>query len=227
MFPAVGRLRSRYAVVSGLAAASLMMGACSGSPQTAAPPPSTEAGPGGTTPSNAGPADGVTTTTAALGGPASTTPDAVVLADTAAPERCRVGKVVVTVEDESGEAGHQHRRIVLTNTAPEPCTVTGYPGVLLRDTQGNQVGVPAAREPLDAATVTLASGASASASLDQQSPGVFPAEACGVPVAVANVQVIIPDETDAVMVPTQGEACPNGVDQLSVRPLQAGRDSQP
>jgi hypothetical protein len=228
MFPVTGRRRSTCALLGALAAVGLMAGACSGAQQAAGPVPTTaEPGPGGTTPSNAGPADGVSTTTAALAGPASTAPDAVVLGATEAPQRCRAGAVVVTVEDESSEAGHQHRRIVLTNTGPEPCTVSGYPGVLLRDASGRQLGVPAAREPLDAATVTLASGASASASLDQQSPGVFPAEACGVPVAVVSVQVIIPDETEPVVVPTQGEACPNPVDQLSVRPLQAGRDSQP
>jgi hypothetical protein len=210
------------------AAMVLTAAACAGGPDSAGGQPSTaEPGPGGTTPSDAGPADGAPTTTAAIDGPPSTAANVAVLGASEDPPGCRSAGLAFEVVGESGEAGHQHRRVVLTNTGPQPCTVTGYPGVALLDATGRRLGVPASRESLPVATITLAGGASASASLDQQSPGVFPPEACGVPVAVAKVQVIAPDDTDPVSVPTYGEACPNDVDQLSVRPLQAGRDSQP
>jgi hypothetical protein len=223
----LGRTRRRLPQLVALAGVILMVAACAGSPQSAGGPEITaDHGPGGTTPSDAGPAGGVTTTSAGIDGPPSTAADVAVLG-ASDDGRCGAANLIVEVEDESGEAGHQHRRIVLTNSGTAPCTVTGYPGVTLLDPADRPLGLPATRELLPIAAVTLAAGASASAALDQQSPGVFPADACGVPAAVAAVQVIVPDDTVPIKVRTHGEACPNGVDQLSVRPLQAGRDSQP
>jgi hypothetical protein len=220
------RSRSRLAQLVFMSGVSLTAVGCAGSPQSAGGPSTPDNGPGGSTPSDAQPADGIPTTTPQLDGPASTSAD-VAVAGTDSSASCGADTLTVEVEEEAGEAGHQHRRIVLTNSGTLACTVSGYPGVVLLDGNDRPLGLPASREPLAAAPVTLAPGASASAALDQQSPGVFPAEVCGEPVDIATVQVIVPDDAEPIPVAAQGEACPNPVEQLSVRPIQAGRDSQP
>jgi hypothetical protein len=227
-----GHLRSALLLAVPVLALSVIGGGCAGSSESAGDgtPIATTvdgSGPRGTTPNDAGPADGAPTTTPAIDGPPSTAPEASVSGAGGEPGACTAATLAVQIEEESAEAGHQHRRVVLTNSGSAPCTVTGYPGVALRDGRGRPLGGPASREALAVATITLAAGASASAALDLQSPGVFPAEACGVPAPVASAQVIAPDDTEPISAPMQGEACPNPVDQLSVRPLQAGRDSQP
>jgi hypothetical protein len=230
-----GRLTSaipRTVALLAVASLSVAAGACAtnsdsaGGGQPTAPGSAGGDQPRGTTPTAAGPADGAPTTTGALDAPPSTAVN-VSPAAVSGGGSCQAATLVAELEEDAGEPGHQHRRLILTNSGPEACTMTGYPGIALRDPAGRPLGAPASREPLPVATVTLAPGASASAAIDQQSPGVFPPAECGTPAPVGTVQVIAPDDTSTLTVTAWGEACPNPVDQLSVRPLQAGRDSQP
>jgi hypothetical protein len=215
------------AVVAGAGAA------CAGRSETGAgDPPSSavaagDAGPGGSTPSDAQPADGAPTTAGSLTGPPSTAASASASAGPADGARCRAAALGLELGDEGSGAGHHYQRLVFTNNGTQPCTITGFPGVSYLGAGDRQIGTPAERERAVAVTVTLAAGASASALIDERSAGGFPPDQCGGPEPVVGLRVYLPDDTDPVRVPAAGDACPDAVGQLSVRPVQAGRDSQP
>jgi hypothetical protein len=183
----------------------------------------------GSTPSDATPAGGTSAGTASLTGPPSTVPAAAPPTGAGVAAPCRASGLGVELAAESVAPGYRRWRLVLSAEGPEPCTITGYPGVSYLDAGGAPVGAPATREPAPVETVTLAPGATASALIDDRPSAAVAPGACGTPVAVTALRVYVPDDTEPVPVPVplSGDACPADVGQLSVRPVQAGRDSQP
>jgi hypothetical protein len=221
----VRRTGARLVVTAAVLGALASAAGCGGDPGAGAPTPAAVS-PSGSTVSDAEPAGGVAPTTAVLTDPPSTAPLASSPGDPGAADRCRAAAMAVTVVDDGNAAGHRYRRVVFTNTGAQPCTLTGYPGISFRDAADKPVGGPATREPVDAGTVTVAPGAEASSVLDERSADALPADACGDLVPVVALRVYLPDDTRPATVPTDGQACPSDVGQLSVRPVQAGRDSQ-
>lgn len=116
--------------------------------------------------------------------------------------RCHTADLVVTLSAPNGSAGHMNYEIGFRNAAPvASCFMIGYPGVAFLDGSGHQIGVPAQRNPLSYAPVTLAPGASAYAHLSVTNPSVLG----GCPATpVQQLQVFPPNETAAATVGAAG-----------------------
>jgi len=80
----------------------------------------------------------------------------------------------------------------------------GFPGVSLLDQNDNQIGQPATREGAEGSVVSLAPNGSASALL-HTSNGIGGSGTC-TPRASA-IRVYPPDNTEAIMVPSEFVAC--------------------
>ncbi|HEY5013002.1 MAG TPA: DUF4232 domain-containing protein, partial [Acidimicrobiia bacterium] len=120
----------------------------------------------------------------------------------ARPGPCRTADLVVTLSAPNGSAGHMNYEIGFRNAAPAAsCFMTGYPGVAFLDGSGHQIGVPAQRNPLSYAPVTLAPGASAYAHLSVTNPSVLGGCAA---TPVQQLQVFPPNETAAATVGAAG-----------------------
>jgi hypothetical protein len=98
-----------------------------------------------------------------------------------------------------------HIGLQLRNVGSSPCTLYGYPGVSwVAGAAGHQVGAAAQRQSDNSGsaeqTVTLASGALASAPLDIVDAAVIPPSECK-PVSVRGLRVYPPGETAALFLP--------------------------
>ena len=106
-----------------------------------------------------------------------------------------------------GTAGSYYSVIDFTNSSSAACTLYGYPGVSLRGAHLAQIGAAATRNAAPApGLVTLAAGATASATLRMTDPAVYPAAECD-PVTSAYLQVYPPNQTQAVELPFSGQTC--------------------
>lgn len=105
----------------------------------------------------------------------------------------------------AGAMGSVYRSIVLTNTTTAPCSTAGFPGVSAVDAAGKQIGLPADRDGSQLTVLTLAPGASATATLKQGSGQNYGAD-CG-PTPVAGLRVYPPGATDSLVLEQHGEAC--------------------
>lgn len=123
---------------------------------------------------------------------------------------CVADQLEASIEDEpgGGAAGSVYRRLVLTNTSSEACSVAGYPGVSYVDAEGEQVGAPADREEgATAETVMLEPGDSASAQLRQTNAQNYGDE-CEL-TDVAGVRVYPPNDTAWLIAPHENLGCAN------------------
>jgi hypothetical protein len=99
-------------------------------------------------------------------------------------------------------------QLVLRNTGTSACIEQGYPGVsFVAGSDGHQVGAPASRATGTVATVTLAPGASATATVGIVNAGNFPSD-CNV-TPVLGLRVYPPAQRSAVYVPHTDTACAN------------------
>lgn len=181
-----------------LAACALLVAACGATGTTAAP--------------------STTTSTTASGTTTAGTTTVVVAA-------CRVGALHVSLGPGEGAAGHYYVPIVFTNTG-RTCTITGYPGVsYYAGADQHQVGDPAAREAGTVRTVTLHTGESAYAWLNQVNVDNYDPALCQ-PVKVDGIRVYPPDNTSAVLLPEpNARGCSLhlvGQQQLTVRTVSPG-----
>lgn len=105
--------------------------------------------------------------------------------------------------DSQSGAGQRYTALVLTNTGTRTCDLRGFPGVSLVDQNGTQIGTPAAREGSEGPTITLAPGASASATLHTSAAGL------GAPCdpASAQIRVYPPDNTAPLTIASSYTAC--------------------
>ncbi|MGW0495977.1 DUF4232 domain-containing protein [Streptomyces sp. NPDC003007] len=97
----------------------------------------------------------------------------------ALPGRCTRGDLDLSIGRVSPGAGDRYAPLVFTNTCSEPCSLRGYPGVTLLDSDGRRIGEPAEREGRrsgsegpKALAVTLKPGTSAYAPLHTVADGV-------------------------------------------------------
>jgi hypothetical protein len=84
---------------------------------------------------------------------------------------------------------------VLTNTGNRTCELRGFPGVSVLDASGNQIGQPASREGSEGATVSIAPGKTASATLHTTNQGVG-GSSCSA--QSSKMKVFPPDDTVAL-----------------------------
>lgn len=125
-----------------------------------------------------------------------------------ATDGCQAGALAVAALRGSGAAGHQYAFLQFTNKSANTCTLTGFPGVVLRRA-GAVLGKPATRSDKARATVKLPPGDSATARLVDDS--TCEAEKSD------SVQIIPPNLTEAFLVPLSLRGC-----ALTIDPVVAG-----
>jgi hypothetical protein len=120
----------------------------------------------------------------------------------------------------SGAAGTIYYNLEFTNLSGSTCTLFGYPGVSGTSLSGTQLGSAAVRIGATPHTVTLADGATATATLGIVQAGIFPAAQCG-PVTGAGLRVYPPNQTQFRKVPFPFPACAKtGPGYLKIMPIE-------
>ena len=96
------------------------------------------------------------------------------------PPKCPTSGLVVWVDTNGdGAAGSIYYTLEFTNLSGSSCTLTGYPGVSAVGLNGHQLGERRGHDPATAAhTVTLANGATKTATLRIVEAGNFPSAQC-------------------------------------------------
>ncbi len=137
-------------------------------------------------------------------------------------------KVAVNTAKPGAAAGSIYYPVDFTNTSASTCTLFGYPGVsFVTGPSGTLMGRAATRNPVKpAATVTLAPGQVAHATLQVAAAGNYSPAQCK-PVTAHWLRVYPPNQTAALDVPFSTQACsarlPHGVgSQLSTSVVQPG-----
>jgi hypothetical protein len=123
-------------------------------------------------------------------------------------------------------AGTEYVPLEFTNTASQPCELTGYPAVALTSgVTGQQIGAEAAVDHTVAATaVLLAPGGVAHAWLGIADVADLPASKCR-PVTAAGFRVVVPGSESASYLAHPVPACKESAQAggiLVVRPVQPG-----
>jgi hypothetical protein len=120
----------------------------------------------------------------------------------------------------SGAAGTIYYNLEFTNLSGSTCTLFGYPGVSGTDLSGTQLGSAAARIGATPQTVTLANGATATATLGIVQGGIFPPAQCG-PATAAGLRVYPPNQSQSKRVPFPFAACgKTGPKYLKIMPVK-------
>lgn len=114
-------------------------------------------------------------------------------------------------------AGNVYLPLVFTNKGSTTCTLTGYPGVSLRDSTGAGIGTPATRRGPIRSTVSLPPGGSASAALHTLNQGTTDTPCRG---TAARIRVYPPDSFDAMNVPARSFRVCGGV--FEVETMRSG-----
>jgi Protein of unknown function (DUF4232) len=121
--------------------------------------------------------------------------------------RCSTAGLVVWLNTQgNGTAGSSYYKLQFTNLSGKTCTLVGFAGVSAVGLSGRQLGSAAQREGASGPSVTLASGASAYATLRIVVAGNFPRSNCSQTTA-AGLRVYPPGQTTAKVVPFPFEAC--------------------
>jgi Domain of unknown function (DUF4232) len=137
-------------------------------------------------------------------------------------------KVAVNTSKPGAAAGSIYYPVDFTNTSASTCTLFGYPGVsFVTGPSGTLMGRAATRNPVKpAATVTLAPGQVAHATLQVAAAGNYSPAQCK-PVTAHWLRVFPPNQTAALVVHFTTQACsarlPHSVgSQLSTTVVQPG-----
>jgi Protein of unknown function (DUF4232) len=117
-------------------------------------------------------------------------------------------KAAVNTAKSSGAAGSIYYPLDLTNISGSTCTLQGYPGVsFVTGPSGTLMGRAATRNPVPpAATVTLAPGQVAHATLQVAEAGNYNPSQCS-PVTAHWLRIFPPDRTAALYVHFTTQAC--------------------
>jgi hypothetical protein len=237
----MNRITDRAATKSGVtrtaalaitaAVATLALSACSSSAGTSSASPSgngagtsastgSSAGTGGSGSSGSGSSTsgsggsgtttGTTTSSSSGGGTASGTAG------------CATSQLSVVQQNPSVGAGQYYSTLVFTNTSNSSCTMSGYPGVSYVVANGVQSGNPATRVGGSTATVTLAPGGKASATLhDSDGISGYSPQQCQLTPA-QGLRIYPPNQKAALFVPWKTSHCAG----LSIHPLTIGPITQ-
>ena len=124
------------------------------------------------------------------------------------PPKCPTSGLVVWVNTNGdGTAGSIYYKLEFTNLSGSSCTLTGSPGVSAVGLNGHQLGSAGGHAPATAAhTVTLANGATKTATLRVVEAGNFPSAQCHMTEA-AGLRVYPPSQTASKLVPFPFYAC--------------------
>ena len=135
-------------------------------------------------------------------------PTVAVSAATKSATPCRTSGLVIWLDTQgNGAAGSSYYQLKLTNLSGHACSLFGYPGVSGVDLRGRQLGSAASRNPAHRPQrVTLANGATASATLQIVEAGNFPPSVCR-QVTAAGLRIYPPNQTAAKIVPFPFRAC--------------------
>jgi len=132
---------------------------------------------------------------------------------------CATKDLDISLGQGQGAAGSVYEPLRFTNNGARACTLYGYPGVsFVTAGSGDQVGVPASRNPQHPArTVILSPGARADAVVQVVDHGNYGAEQCQA-TPVSGLRVYPPGNKDAAYVPFHDSvaACSTDVTQLTV-----------
>jgi hypothetical protein len=158
--------------------------------------------------SAAAPATVTTTVTAT---PSATTPPATgssVSPHVAGPPECATSGLAVKLGAGNGAAGSVFFPIVFTNTSGSSCSLFGYPGVSFVTGQGgSQIGSAATRDTTQpAATIVLAAGGVAHATLRVVQAANFPAASCK-PTTANTLKIFPPGQTDPLYLAFTATTC--------------------
>ena len=143
-------------------------------------------------------------------------------ASASATQKCRTSGLDIWFNNEGGggTAGSIYYKLEFTNLSGHACTIRGFPGVSATDLGGRKIGRAASRDTSQpSGSVTLAAGASATATLRIVDAGNFPTASCH-QVTAAGLRVFPPGQTTSRLVPFPFQTCSvasTGV--LSVRAL--------
>jgi hypothetical protein len=125
----------------------------------------------------------------------------------------------------NGYAGGVTVTISFTSTSAAKCSLYGYPGVSLVSASHTQIGLAAKRSAtVPVKVVTLASGATASATVQIEDAGNFSSSICS-PVKAAYLRIFPPNQTASVYLANTSQTCSKPVQTLSVTAVQAGPGS--
>jgi len=132
---------------------------------------------------------------------------------------CATSALVVWLDTQpQGALGTTVYNIEFTNLSGHTCTLNGYPRVSAISIGGTQIGRAASRYRLSSKTVSLASGAAATALLFVREPGTFKGR-CGA-VTAAALRVYPPNERTAKVIPFPLNACSTSQMYLSIGPVR-------
>lgn len=120
----------------------------------------------------------------------------------------------------NGAAGSVYYQLKFTNLSGRACTLVGYPGVSAVNLAGHQVGEAASRTAATAHVVTLAKGATATATLQVNDTGLFTPSACGA-VTAAGFRVYAPNATNSDVIPFPVLTCSKTAVSLHISPVVA------
>jgi hypothetical protein len=163
-----------------------------------------------------------TTAAATPSAPAPATPTGA--AGSGGTPACATSDLKISIGDGGGgAAGSFYSLIDFTNTSSVTCTLYGYPGVSLRNAQSALIGAPATRNATSSpGVVTLAPGATASATLKMTDYTVYPASECR-QVTSSYLLIYPPNQTQSASLAFKGGTCANpSLKILAVSPVISG-----
>jgi len=134
---------------------------------------------------------------------------------------CAASDVAISLNTSgNGAAGSVYYTLKFTNTSGHACALAGYPGVSGVNSSGAQLGSAAGRNAtIPASTVTLASGATATSTLQITDVGNFTASTCS-PTTAAGLRVFAPGQTASTRITFAFQACAkSGPVYLHVTPV--------
>ena len=216
-------LRSKFragVLISGGAAAILLLAGCNGGDTNANPDvPSI---PGGSSQQQTTP---TTTTTAPSTTPSTVQAEQPPAKPAAGSEaECKVADLSLSFGGGDAAAGTTYRSLVFTNKGTRTCTIQGFPGVsYVTGDSGQQVGPAAYRVGEKGAVVTLKPGDTASSDIGFVQVANFDPAVCK-PTDVRGLRIYPPHDYDSMFIANAGTGCagtPPG-NQLTVATVKAG-----
>ncbi len=134
---------------------------------------------------------------------------------------CATSGLVIWMDTQgSPGASQDYFSLYFTNLSGHACALHGNPGVSAVSLDGHQIGIPARwGNGADAPVVRLASGATATATLNIENDQAFSRSACK-PVTAAGLRVYPPNQTASKLIPIPFGACSGAISNMVVQPAQ-------